>query len=179
MIDVGASQVSVTPVHDGLILKKGVQKSPLAGNFISQQIRLLFAQSASPVPLHPYYMVTSKSAVDAGAPSSATYRTFKPASSAPHPSFRLQEEERVLTEFKESVVQVWSGPGRLGATDDAVARSSPGRPFEMPDGWNQVFGTDRFQVVEGMFDAKAALTVSPPPCHVLHKPLDPKHLTYA
>lgn len=167
VIDVGASTVSVTPVHDGLILKKGVMKSPLAGNFVSSQIRLLFAQSTPTVPLHPYYMVTSKSAVDAGAPSSATYRTFDPTIKAkrpPHDSFRLNEEERVLTEFKESVVQVWSGPGKLGATsngqqDDAAARSSPGRPFEMPDGWNQVFGADRFRVVEGMFDAKAALSV--------------------
>jgi actin-related protein 4 len=160
VIDVGASQVSVTPVHDGLILKKGVMKSPLAGNFLSSQIRLLFAQSSPPVKLNPYYMVTSKSVVEAGAPSSATYRTFSPPSSAPHTSFRLNEEERVLTEFKESVVQVWAGPGKLGGLDDPATRaSSPGRPFEMPDGWNQVFGVERFRVVEGMFDAKAALTV--------------------
>jgi len=34
----------------------------------------------------------------------------------------------------------------------------PGRPFEMPDGWNQVFTSERFKIAEGLFDAAAALT---------------------
>jgi actin-related protein 4 len=38
-----------------------------------------------------------------------------------------------------------------------MARSSPGRPFEFPDGYNQVFGVDRYRVVESLFDAKAAI----------------------
>ncbi|KAI9823595.1 MAG: NuA4 histone acetyltransferase subunit [Thelocarpon impressellum] len=161
VIDVGAANVSVTPVHDGLILKKGVMRSPLAGNFVSQQIRLLLTSSQPAVALTPHYLISSKSAVDAGAPSSATYRTF---STPPHESFRQNEEDRVLTEFKESVVQVWGGPGKLssgqaGTTNEDVVKTLPGRPFEMPDGWNQVFGAERFKVVEGMFDAKMALTV--------------------
>ena len=136
-------------------------KSPLAGNFVSQQLRLLFAQSQPPVNLTPHYLVSYKTAVDAGAPANATYRTFK---DLPHDSFRAMEEDRVLTEFKESVVQVWGGPGRLssgqqGTTNEEVVKTWPGRPFEMPDGWNQVFGAERFKVVEGMFDAKMALTV--------------------
>jgi actin-related protein 4 len=38
-----------------------------------------------------------------------------------------------------------------------MARSTPGRPFEFPDGYNQVFGVDRFRVVESLFDVKAAI----------------------
>lgn len=63
------------------------------------------------------------------------------------------------------MVQVWQGPGRLDSADGGgnhmnveAAKSLPPRPFEMPDGWNQVFGIERFRVVEGLFDAKAALT---------------------
>ncbi|TKA66982.1 hypothetical protein B0A49_07156 [Cryomyces minteri] len=153
VVDVGASTMSVTPVTDGLVLKKGIQKSPFAGNFISSQIRLIFAQSTPPVPLVPHYMVKSKAPIDAGAPSQATFVKFdKP----PAASFRRLEEERVLTEFKESIVRIWPGPGKFAQNEEA-ARAAPGQPFEMPDGWNNVFGAERYKAAEGLFDHKAAL----------------------
>ncbi|KAA6412995.1 MAG: actin 6A [Lasallia pustulata] len=162
VIDIGASNTSITPVHDGLLLKKGVARSPLAGNFISDQLRLLFSTSTPPIPLTPHYLITSKTPVDAGAPPSAIYRTFA-SPHAPHLSFRRLQEERVLTEFKESVVQVWPGPGRLsshnahGSTNETLAAAQPGRPFEFPDGYNQLFGAERYRPAEGLFDAKMAL----------------------
>ena len=166
VIDVGASSISITPVHDGLILRKGVVRSPLAGNFVSDQLRLLFSTSIPPVPLIPHYLVTSKTLVDAGAPAMATYLSFDPKST-PTLSFRRLQEERLLTEFKESVVQVWPGPGRLSGTNEEAARAQPGRPFEMPDGWNQMFGAERYRAAEGIFDVKAAITgdgaPAPPP----------------
>lgn len=171
VIDVGASSISITPVHDGLALKKGIVRSPLAGNYISQQLRLLFSQSSPTVPLTPHYLITSKTAVDANAPSVATFRTF-PSGTEPHHSFRAFQEERVLTEFKESVVASWPGPGRLGGhtaqggTNMDVARQHPGKPFEMPDGWNQMFpAIDRYRAIESLFDAKLALSdaSNPPP----------------
>jgi actin-related protein 4 len=161
VIDVGASHTSVTPVLDGMVLRKGVQKSPLAGNFVSNQIRLIFKQAAQEIPLTPHYLVKSKSQVDAGAPAQATYKTYD---IPPLDSFRYNEEERVLTEFKESVVEVWPGPGRFSnGNNEEIAKSSLGRPFEMPDGWNQVFGSERFKAAEGLFDANAALTDSDNP----------------
>jgi actin-related protein 4 len=162
VIDVGASTASVIAIHDGLILKKSVQKSPLAGNWLSSQLRSLFTNSEPKIDLIPHFMVNSKTQVDAGAPAQAIYRKFD---FTPTPSFRALEEERVLTEFKESVVQVWSGPGRLnsgtpGSTSNIdYARSQPGRVFEMPNGANQLWGVDRFTVAEGMWDATAALPV--------------------
>ncbi|KAI9744553.1 MAG: NuA4 histone acetyltransferase subunit [Claussenomyces sp. TS43310] len=163
IIDIGATNVSVTPIHDGLILKKGVQKSPLAGNWLSSQVRALFATADPKVDLVPHFMIASKTAVDAGAPPQATYRAF---ATPPTASFRAFQEERVITEFKESVVQVWSGPGRLnsgtaaqGSSNEDYVRSQPGRVFEMPDGANQMWGLERFKVAEGMWDEKAALPV--------------------
>ncbi|KAI9788556.1 MAG: NuA4 histone acetyltransferase subunit [Peltula sp. TS41687] len=165
VIDVGASNLSVTPVHDGLILRKGIMRSNLAGDFVSQQVRLLLSTSQPPVPLTAHYLVASKTPVDAGVPANATYRKF---AFEPHESFRRLQEERVITEFKESVVQIWGGPGRLsggqpGTTNEELVRGLPGRPFEMPDGWNQVFGAERFRIAEGIFDAKMALTSSEHP----------------
>ena len=120
----------------------------------------MFTTIQPPAPLIPHYMVKSKTQVDAGAPSNATFVHFaKP----PSDSFRRLEEERVLTSFKESVVQAWQGPGRLdsgqgGYSNLDQARTLPPKPFEMPDGWNQVFGVERFKVTEGFFDARAAYT---------------------
>jgi actin-related protein 4 len=148
----------------------GLQHTPLAGDWISNQIRLMFSQSQPVVPLVPHYTVKSKSAVDAGAPSVATYVKFD---TPPTASFQALEEERVLTAFKESVVQSWQGPGRLDSqvggpnhmtNADVIRTTVPPKPFELPDGWNTVFGVDRFKVVEGLFDANAAY----------HSPTSPK-----
>ncbi|MCJ1309689.1 NuA4 histone acetyltransferase subunit [Agyrium rufum] len=164
VVDVGASGTSVTPVHDGLLLKKGVMRSPLGGNYISTQSRLLLSQNqSSPITLIPHYLITSKTPVDAGSPAQAAYRTFTP-DTTPDPSFRALQEERLLGEFKESVVQVWTQPGRLlahgpsGIPNEELAKQQPGRPFEFPDGYNQVFGSERFRPAEALFDPKAALT---------------------
>lgn len=160
VVDIGASTSSAICIHDGLILKKSVQRSNLAGNWLSSQLRTLFTTQDPKVDLVPHFMIASKQPVDAGAPAQATFRKYdKP----PTESFRALEEERVLTEFKESVVQVWPGPGRLnqtgpnGSSNLDFARSQPGRVFEMPDGANQMWGVDRFTIAEGLFDEKAAL----------------------
>ncbi|KAJ5668784.1 Actin-related protein 4 [Penicillium macrosclerotiorum] len=163
VVDIGASNISITPVHDGMVLKRGVQHSPLGGDYISSQIRALFKKnSPQPITVTPHYLVSSKTAVEAGQPPQAKYKTF-PADKAPDASYRTLLEERTLSEFKECVVQVWPGPNKLSATgptgvpNEELARSSPGRPFEFPDGYNQVFGLDRFRVVESLFDVKAAI----------------------
>ncbi|KAI4269283.1 MAG: hypothetical protein LQ337_007379 [Flavoplaca oasis] len=162
VIDVGAASTSITPVHDGLMLKKGTLRCPLAGNYISDQLRLIFSTSQPPIPLTPHYLINSKTPVDAGAPSQASYRTF-PAGTEPHSSFRALQEERILTEFKESVVAVWS-PNRLaghnqhGGTNLDTARTQNARPFEMPDGYNQLFGVERYRATESLFDVKMALS---------------------
>jgi len=171
VVDVGASMTSVTPVYEGTVLKKGVKTSPLGGNFVSDQIRLMFSTQTPPVPLVPYYMIASKTQVAAGEPSQAIYKKFEVP---PTQSFRLWEEERVLADFKQSVVEVWPGPGALSSVgpqgisnEELAAKGSPGKPFEMPDGWNQVFQVERSKVVEGLFDEKAAYTDAD---HPLPKP---------
>nr|OQO27219.1 hypothetical protein B0A51_05314 [Rachicladosporium sp. CCFEE 5018] len=162
VVDIGARNTSVTAVWDGMVLGKSLHHTPLAGDWLTNQVRLMFAQQQPPVPLIPHYMVKSKTPVDANAPSSATYAKYpKPPTS----SFHLQEEDRVLAAFKESVVQAWQGPGRLDSpagqgnvTNSDYVKSIPPKPFELPDGWNTVFGLERFRVVEGLFDPAAAYT---------------------
>jgi len=163
VIDIGASTTSVVAVHDGLILKKSVQKSNLAGNWISGQVRQMLQSQDPKVELTPHFMIQSKTPVDAGQPAQATYRKYE---NKIHDSFRVLEEERVLHEFKESVVSTWTAPGRLhsqnqsGMTNFDFAKQQPGHVFEMPDGSNQMWGAERFTVVEGLFDERVALPVA-------------------
>ena len=136
----------------------------------------MFSSMQTPVPLVPHYMVKSKMAVDANAPPNAQYVSFDKPPSA---SFRALEEERVVTAFKESVVQAWPGPGRLdspapnqpsnGATNADTLATLPPRPFEFPDGYNTVFGVERHKVIEPFFATTAAYTS---PEHPAPKPDD-------
>ncbi|KAI5797857.1 actin family [Peziza echinospora] len=148
VIDVGASNISITPVHDGLILRKGVTRSPLAGDFLSGQIRAYI--QASNIPLTPHYMVQSKAPVDANTPAKAVLRTFAEGAE-PTESYKKFEQDRVVLEFKECVAQVWAGQN--GPYNEHIASSQPGRPFEFPDGYNTVIGADRFRVLEGMWQS--------------------------
>lgn len=161
VIDVGASNISITPVHDGLILRKGVTRSPLAGDFVSSQIRTHFA--ANNVPIVPHYQVISKASVEANTPAKANLYTY-PAGEEPTESFKKFEQDRVVLEYKESVAQVWSNAS--GPFNEQLAAQQPGRPFEFPDGYNTMVGTDRFRVVEGMWQSNMIL---PDPTN----PLDP------
>jgi len=155
VIDCGGANTSVAAVHDGMVLKRSVQRSPAAGVWLSSQIRAMWAaQQDPPVTVVPHFMVENKTPVDAGQPANARLRHFPFAIGA---GFRAYEEERVVTEFKESVVAVWPGPGRFSApgTEDYV-RAQLGKPFEMPDGANQVWREPRYRVAEGLWDETQA-----------------------
>ncbi|KAL5606052.1 hypothetical protein BROUX41_006174 [Berkeleyomyces rouxiae] len=161
VVDVGATGTSVTAVHDGMVLKRSISRSPVGGLWLSQQVRSMFAASDPPTTLTPAFAVENKTAVDAGAAAQYTPRNY------PHtidPSFRAYEEDRLLTEFKESVVEVWRGPAKLSApaTEDAI-RAQPGRVFELPTGANQMWREQRFRVAEGMWDETAAYPYTPAP----------------
>ncbi|KJZ71528.1 Actin-related protein 4 [Hirsutella minnesotensis 3608] len=158
VIDVGGSNTSVTAIHDGMVLKRSIQRSPVGGLWLSSQVRSLWETSEPKVNLVPTFMVENKTPVDAGTPAQARLRNWPFQISD---SFRTYEEERVLTEFKESVVEVWRGPGRYGVPgNEEYVKSQPGRVFEMPDGYNQMWREQRFKVTEGMWDEGAGLPIA-------------------
>lgn len=152
VIEVGGSNTSVTAVHDGMTLKKSSVQSPAGGLWLSQQIRTMWNTNEPKVDVVPTFMIENKSPVDAQQPANARLKKFP---FEIHDTFRLYEEERLLTEFKESVVEVWKGPGKYVNNEDFI-KSQPGRVFEMPDGYNQMWREQRFKVSEGMWDEMAA-----------------------
>ena len=50
------------------------------------------------------------------------------------------------------------GHHQQGGTNLDLARTQAARPFEMPDGYNQLFGVERYRAVESLFDVKMALS---------------------
>ncbi|KAK8064805.1 actin 4 [Apiospora phragmitis] len=136
VVDVGGANTSVTAVHDGMILKRSIQKSHVGGLWLSSQIRSMFDSSDPKIePSHP------------------PQTQLRPPS-----SYRAYEDERLLTEYKESVVEVWRGPGRYSNPgNEDLVKTQPGRIFEMPDGSNQMWREQRFRVSEGMWDETAQL----------------------
>lgn len=162
VIDFGASQLSVTPVHDGMILKKGVMRSNLGGNYISSQVRNMFATNEpQPITIIPHYLVQSKQPVDAGQPAQAVIRDYSANSAAPSTSFRKYQEEKVVLEFKENCLQAWYNPNvPFRGQGEAITREQHQQymhSFEFPDGYNQTFSYERFKVVESLFDHQAYL----------------------
>lgn len=153
VVDVGGANASVVAVHDGMVLKRSIQRSSVAGLWLSSQIRSMWDSQDPKVEIVPTFMVENKKPVEAGAPAEARLRKFDFV--IPE-SFRAFEEERLLTEFKESVVEVWRGPGRYQGPNEDYVKTQVGRVFEMPDGSNQMWREQRYKVAEGMWDETAA-----------------------
>jgi hypothetical protein len=58
VIDAGAANIAVTPIHDGFVLKKGSVRSPIGGEFLSDQIRTYLASQN--INLSAHYQVLSR-----------------------------------------------------------------------------------------------------------------------
>ncbi|KAA8895295.1 actin family [Sphaerosporella brunnea] len=143
-VDVGAANIAVTPVNDRYVLKEGCQRQPIGGDFPSNQTRTHIANMGTSIT--PHYQVLSKVPVDVGKP-----------------------EEHVLTELKECSAQAWPGPGPLPATMPEGGVPSPEcRCHPFPDGYNMLFGLERFRMTEGIFTPRSSANIPHPyPEHTL------------
>ena len=58
VIDSGATQTSVLPVHNGYVRQQAIVKSSLAGDFITAQCRQMFEEQN--IDIVPPYLIASK-----------------------------------------------------------------------------------------------------------------------
>ncbi|KAI8925771.1 actin family [Entophlyctis helioformis] len=140
VVDSGASMTSVVPVQDGYVLKKGIQRTPLGGDFVSSQVQLALERMG--IDIVPQYLVEIKQVSDPAAPAIYT-RAHRPDTGAGFHEFAV---ERVMHEFKESIVHVSEQP-----FDERAYRKRPQKRYEFPNGYNQSFGAERFRFAEGLF----------------------------
>ncbi|KAJ3289694.1 Actin-like 6A [Borealophlyctis nickersoniae] len=152
VIDSGASMTSVVPVFDGFVLKKGIQKQPFAGDFVTEQALMYLKEMGLSVV--PQYLIASKTAVDAGQPAQCVLRD-RPNTSSGYHQLAVQ---RVVNEFKETVCHV-SEHG----WNEATLAHRPKKSFEFPDGYNNSFGLERFKIPEVLFNPSLILNDSKKP----------------
>ncbi|KAI8995928.1 actin family [Gaertneriomyces semiglobifer] len=146
VLDSGGTMTSAVPVVDGYVLKKAIQKQPFAGDFVSKQALLYLKEKG--IEITPQYLVAKKSAVDAGQPAKCQLRD-RPNTSQ---SFHEMGVSRVIDEFKQTVCHVSEY-----AFDENQVKLRPVKNFEFADGYNNVFGIERFKIAEGLFTPKFVL----------------------
>ncbi|CAG8495341.1 2170_t:CDS:2 [Ambispora gerdemannii] len=140
VLDSGAATTSVVPVFDGYVLKKGMQRSPIAGDFLSDQILRQFEQQK--ITLNPQYLVANKSFTEPDTPAVFTKRDRSNTTD----SFHRFQAMKVIHEYKETVCQVFES-----TYNEAIIASRPMKSFEFPDGFNTSFGPERYKVPEILF----------------------------
>ncbi|KAI8071621.1 actin family [Gongronella butleri] len=149
VLDSGGGVTSAVPVYDGYVLKKGILRSPIAGDVVTQQI-LDQLQTDLNMKVTPSYMVASKKPVDIGKPANAELRPDINVTQ----SYHDYQVSRVILEYKESVCQISEM-----TFDEGIMASRPQKPFEFPDGYNNNFGAERYRLPETLYQPKTFLRV--------------------
>ncbi|KAF8341998.1 brg1-associated factor b [Cantharellus anzutake] len=143
VIDVGKSMVSVTPISDGFVLRKGMSCSALPPQVQSTAFRILTTPSnhpiypRPPIQLLPYQLIASKKAVEIGRPHQAIFREDRISQATE--SWRQWAEAREAEEWIAAANAVIES----GWTEVA-AHARPPRHYEFPTGYNAMFAQDRF-----------------------------------
>ncbi|KAL2316049.1 SWI/SNF and RSC complexes subunit arp42 [Schizosaccharomyces pombe] len=152
IVDIGSDNASVTPVVDGLIIRKGIFKQSLAGDFLNANIEQLF--NTMNIEFPPHYRIARKSVAiqQSGNMANGSADAVKPAVLYPPiqdltSSYEIFQKRRVIEEWKESVLDVLDTP-----FDEAKASSRNPKPFEFPDGVTHKFGQERFRISEILFN---------------------------
>ena len=168
VIDLGHNSSSVTPIHDGLQLRKGTIRSPLGASFLQQQARHIIASKPAPaIDLIPFHSIASKTYSEHPNPPQYSLRPTKDP--PPRESFTRLQENRLLASFNENVAQVWPGPTPLSAANSlnppghgidtaGILKAATVRNYEFPTGLAVPFSAqERASITERLFDAKAPI----------------------
>lgn len=147
VIDIGHGVTTVTPVHDGLVLKRGMQKQAFAGAALNKIVSDIFNERQVEVLSH--FSVKKK-----GQPETGKDAVLNSPTGLTN-SFLQAERTRIVEEFKESMLQVYET-----TYDESAAEQRPSRKFEFATGRQEVFKGERFRISEALFtsdDTRASL----------------------
>ena len=101
VLDSGATHTSAVPVHDGYVLRQGIVKSPLGGDFILMQCREML-QNLN-IEVVPHYLVASKEEVKSDSPAKWEKKKNIPAVSESWKKFIVNH---TLEDFVTTTLQV-------------------------------------------------------------------------
>lgn len=170
VVDIGEDLTTVTPICDGFVLRKGIQKSAIAGSVLSSLL-LSTTEASLSTPVYPQYLIASKSrqtpqttennptgpdedtpmvAVTDNMPCGLALRGDRMPGKEGSPttdSFMKYQKMRVMHDLKETVCEVFPR-----TWEEEVISAIPPRTFELPSGQLQLFGRDRFAIPEVIFN---------------------------
>lgn len=142
VVDSGATHTSAVPVLDGYVISQAVVKSPLGGDYLISQAKLMLENLG--IDLTPAAVIANKEVIRDR--EKAKY-TKKPFSFTPTNSWMSYMTKRTIQDFQQTVLQVSESP-----YDERVASSIPAVHYEFPCGYHQDFGPERFRLAENLFD---------------------------
>lgn len=142
VLDSGATHTTAVPVHDGYVLKQGIVKSPLGGDFVIMQCREIMKNLN--IDVVPACMVASKETVKEGAPAVWEKKKDLPETTESWKKFIMNH---TLEDFAATVFQITDSPYN---EQDAV--SMPQLHYCFPNGYHQDFGHERMRAAEAIFD---------------------------
>lgn len=148
VFDSGATTTSAIPIVDGYILKKGIRRAPIGGNFVSQQA-LLTVKEKNGIDVLPQYEIKTKTAVEVGQPASYTTHDDRVPASQVGKQFRELGVLRVLDDFKQTVAHVSEY-----TYDEHKLALRPAKAYEFPNGYNNLYNTERFSIAEVLFNPR-------------------------
>ena len=139
VLDVGHEWMSAVPVQEGYVLRKSLQRSPVAGARLQNDL-LRFLEDTGGGPIHPQYACERKRGAD------DVLRVEIQNSPNTHDSFRHRMVQEVVRDLKESVC-------RVSDVDyaDALYNKLPAVPYELPDGRTVQLGAQRLKTAELLF----------------------------
>ncbi|EPY51950.1 SWI/SNF and RSC complex subunit Arp42 [Schizosaccharomyces cryophilus OY26] len=158
VVDLGTENTTVTPVVDGIAVRKGIMKQRIAGKFFNANVKSMFSKMN--INVVPHYRVARKSVViessGPGNPEEVRPTVFYDPINGLKDSYEEFEKQRIIEEWKESVLETLDTP-----FDELKASTKNPKHFEFPDGSNYQFGIDRFRVGEVLFSPTFAANDSP------------------
>jgi actin-related protein len=158
VIDSGASQTSCTPVYDGYALTQAMLRTPLAGDFVTAQVRSYFEESG--VEIVPSFYIATKDAVKEGATPVWSQKKNIPELSK---SFHNYMVKLLLQDFTASICQVSE---TILADEIKNSSSIPLASYEFPNGYNLGLTVDKFKFCEGLYDASTQNLKVELGCHI-------------
>jgi len=139
VVDIGKDTASVTPIVDGFVLRKGMQRSTVPQLVYANAVHLLTQQHPQrpPIQLWSHHLIANKAAVLPNKYPVFTLREDR--LNLTTQSWRQWAEQREVDEWIAGVAGILEH-----GFNDHAASSRPPRPYEFPTGFNALFGVERF-----------------------------------
>ncbi|CAL5374340.1 unnamed protein product [Camellia sinensis] len=157
VVDSGGGSTTIAPVHDGYVLQKAVQSSPIGGEFLTDCLMKSLESKGLTVShcfeilrrlIKPRYSFKRKEirpgefqTVDLDLPNTTE-------------SYKLFSQRVIVSDIKECVCRAPDTP-----YDESAYSNIPMTPYELPDGQTIEIGADRFKIPDVLFNPTLVQTI--------------------